>query len=174
MQKYKSFFGFILFFLMLNCIDVYADTIRTTGDILQIALPAIGLTTAVLTNDSSLIKESISGMAVNAAITQSLKYSINRTRPDGGDLSFPSGHTSSAFHGAAFVDMNYGSKVGLTAYTLATIVAYSRVRANRHYISDVVAGAIVGIYSAKFAKENMSLSSYKDEDVTWIKFSVIY
>jgi hypothetical protein len=171
MKRYKSVLGFMLFIVMLCCIDSRADTIRSTGDFLQLALPTAGLSYSILSNDSEAIEESLKGIVINTAITQSLKYSINRTRPDGEDLSFPSGHTSAAFHGAAFIDMNYGSKYGFPAYALAAFVGYSRVRANRHYISDVIAGAAVGILSAKLAKEKISFSSNKEEEVYWIRFN---
>lgn len=170
-MKTNKFFGCCLLWVMMCCcMDSYADTLRNTGDVLQLALPAAGFTYTLLIDDPNLTKQSIQGMVINTVITQGLKYSINRTRPDGGDLSFPSGHTSAAFHGAAFIDMNFGSRSGATAYALAALVAYSRVRANRHYISDVVAGAAVGILSAKLAKEQIALSTNKKNDVYWLRF----
>lgn len=85
-------------------------------------------------------------LAVNAVWTGALKYSLHRQRPDGGDYySLPSGHTSSAFSLATVANAHYGWKVGVPAYLLASGIGLSRIEANRHYLSDVVAGAALGI-----------------------------
>lgn len=69
-------------------------------------------------------------------------------RPDhSNDNSFPSGHTSTAFQGASFIHLRYGFLKGLPAYGVATFVGYSRVHADKHYVSDVVAGAALGTLS---------------------------
>ncbi len=83
---------------------------------------------------------------VTSAYTGLLKYGVRRERPDGSDtLSFPSGHTSTAFSLAAVADRHYGWKVGLPAYVLASGIGLSRVQSNRHHLSDVLAGATLGI-----------------------------
>jgi membrane-associated phospholipid phosphatase len=85
-------------------------------------------------------------MVVNGAYSGLLKYSVQRERPDGSDrLSFPSGHTSTAFSLAAVADHHYGWKVGLPAYVLASGIGLSRIESNRHHLSDVLAGATLGI-----------------------------
>ncbi|MDB5234082.1 MAG: hypothetical protein JWR44_1075 [Hymenobacter sp.] len=76
-------------------------------------------------------------------------------RPDGSDrLSFPSGHTAQAFLAASIVHTEFRDKsqwYGIGAYTLATSVAAFRMINNKHWQSDVVAGAGVGILSAHLA-----------------------
>lgn len=47
--------------------------------------------------------------------------------------------------GAAFLQMRYGWALGGPAYAVASFVACSRVESKRHYTSDVVAGAAIGI-----------------------------
>jgi len=85
-------------------------------------------------------------MIVNGAYSGLLKYSVKRERPDGSDsLSFPSGHTSTAFSLAAVVDHHYGWRVGLPAYVLASGIGLSRIESNRHHLSDVLAGATLGL-----------------------------
>ena len=85
-------------------------------------------------------------MIVNGAYSGLLKYSVKRERPDGSDsLSFPSGHTSTAFSLAAVADHHYGWKVGLPAYVLASGIGLSRIESNRHHLSDVLAGATLGL-----------------------------
>ena len=85
-------------------------------------------------------------MIVNGAYTGILKYSVQRTRPDTSDnLSFPSGHSSTAFSLAAVADHHYGWKIGVPAYVLASGIGLSRIEKDKHYLSDVLAGATIGI-----------------------------
>ena len=85
-------------------------------------------------------------MIVNGAYTSILKYSVQRTRPDASNnLSFPSGHTSTAFSLAAVANHHYGWKVGVPAYVLASGIGLSRIEKDKHYLSDVLAGATIGL-----------------------------
>ncbi len=85
-------------------------------------------------------------MIVNGAYTSILKYSVQRGRPDGSNsLSFPSGHTSSAFSLATVANRHYGWRVGVPAYLLASGIGFSRIEKDKHYLSDVLAGATLGI-----------------------------
>jgi len=81
--------------------------------------------------------------------TQVIKFSANRTRPDGTSLSFPSGHTSASFATATVLQSHFGWKAGIPAYAMASWVAASRVQRDRHYVSDVIAGATIGILAGK-------------------------
>lgn len=84
-----------------------------------------------------------------AAVTQAMKHLISSPRPNGADdHSFPSGHTATAFAGAELVRIEYGPGWGAAAYTLATGVAFLRIYNDWHYLSDVIAGAGVGILCA--------------------------
>lgn len=80
-----------------------------------------------------------------AITTGVLKYAVDETRPNGGSHSFPSGHASAAFTGAEFIRKEYGWQWGAPAYLAAGFVAWSRVKADKHYTHDVVAGAAIGI-----------------------------
>lgn len=84
--------------------------------------------------------------AINGFLTVSLKGAINRTRPDGAPYSYPSGHASSAFTTAAVIQSHFGTKWGVPAFAAATYVGLSRLQENKHYMSDVIAGAILGSY----------------------------
>jgi membrane-associated phospholipid phosphatase len=82
---------------------------------------------------------------VNWAYTSVVKVAVGRERPNGEDTkSFPSGHASNAFALAAVVERHYGWKGGVPAYALASAVAVSRLQRNKHYLSDVMAGATLG------------------------------
>ena len=79
--------------------------------------------------------------------TYSLKYAVAEQRPNGGQHSFPSGHTASAFMGAEFIRKEYGWLWGAPAYAAAGYVGWSRVASHNHWPRDVYAGAAVGILS---------------------------
>lgn len=84
-------------------------------------------------------------LVVNGAYTGLLKKTVSRTRPDGSDtLSFPSGHTSTAFSLAGIATHHYGWKVGVPAYALASCIGLTRIEQDRHHLSDVLAGATLG------------------------------
>ena len=83
---------------------------------------------------------------LSQAYVQTLKYTVQRERPDkSNDVSFPSGHSASAFATATVLQRHYGWKVGVPATAVAAYVATSRVHDNKHYLSDVVFGAAMGI-----------------------------
>jgi membrane-associated phospholipid phosphatase len=86
---------------------------------------------------------------VSQATAQAIKFSVNRTRPDGTSLSFPSGHSASMFATATVLQSEFGWKVGAPAYAVASWVAASRIEAHRHFLSDVIAGATVGILAGR-------------------------
>jgi hypothetical protein len=83
---------------------------------------------------------------LSQAYTQAIKFTVQRERPDGSNhVSFPSGHSASAFATATVLQRHYGWKVGVPATVVAAYVATARVHDNKHYLSDVVFGAAMGI-----------------------------
>lgn len=88
-------------------------------------------------------------------IVYSTKKITNRLRPDEKHKnSFPSGHSAQAFASAEFLRMEYknvSAWYGIAGYTTAVATAYLRMYNNKHWFSDVVAGAGVGIISTKLA-----------------------
>ena len=125
-----------------------ASDIEVAGDVLQILIPSIAYGTTLYLNDDEGEMQMYQSFFTTFGITQALKYGVNRERPNGGDHSFPSGHTSAAFQGAAFIHARYGWKYAIPAYIGASFVGYSRVYANKHFPSDVWAGAIIGTLSS--------------------------
>lgn len=74
-----------------------------------------------------------------------LKNLVYERRPNGADnLSFPSGHTTTAFAFASVVAAEHEWYWGVASYSLATYVGLSRINDNAHYLHDVVAGAAIG------------------------------
>lgn len=82
-----------------------------------------------------------------------LKYSTNTLRPDGSDYhSFPSGHTATDFMTATLLTKEYGDVspwIGIGAYTVAAGTGCMRLANNKHWLSDVMVGAGIGILSAE-------------------------
>ena len=129
------------------------------------ALGSVGY--GIISKDKALRRrgyELVMSMGVSAVITQSLKYTIDRTRPADkypGQVfveepvhgrSFPSGHTTIAFAAATTVMLQYKKwYIVVPAYLWAGAAGYSRIYAGEHYPSDVLAGAAVGIGSAYLA-----------------------
>jgi len=91
----------------------------------------------------------IIAQACNLAVTYSLKYLTHVERPDGADyLSFPSGHTSFAFTNATVLYHEFRDNniyLALSGYLFASATGMLRITNNKHWLSDVLVGAGVGI-----------------------------
>lgn len=91
---------------------------------------------------------SLSAVAVTVG-----KETSNVRRPDGSNTkSFPSQHTTTAFVAATFLHKEYGERsflYSLTGYSMATLTGVFRQLNNRHWLSDVLVGAGVGIGSVE-------------------------
>ena len=128
------------------------DILQYTPTILNVGLSASGLKTKNTRADRFGIFVLGTGMYVIA--TQGLKYAINETRPNGTEHSFPSGHAATAFFGATILAKEYGENypwIAVGGYTLAGTTAFLRLANNKHWASDVLMGAGIGIASAEIA-----------------------
>lgn len=104
---------------------------------------------------NSLVDQSgiylLSNIILNGT-TQSIKRITAVTRPDGTPNAFPSGHSAEAFASAEFLRQEYGDQsvwYTVSGYTAAAAVAVLRMYNNRHWLSDVVAGAGLGVLSTR-------------------------
>jgi membrane-associated phospholipid phosphatase len=92
----------------------------------------------------------IRSLLIAEAITQTLKYSTRRLRPDGSSYtSFPSGHAADTFAFATALERHLNWRFAVPAYAFASYVAISRLPANRHWLSDAVFGSAVGIIAGR-------------------------
>lgn len=95
----------------------------------------------------------LKSQVVMMAMVYVLKNTTHQLRPDGsGYTSFPSGHTAQAFMGATILTEEYKDRykwMPYAAYGAASLVGVMRMMNNRHYISDVLVGAGLGILSTK-------------------------
>lgn len=87
------------------------------------------------------------------SVVYSLKQTTHVMRPDGSNNhSFPSGHTATAFMTATMLTKEYGHKspwIGIGAYSAATTTGLMRMANNKHWLSDVLTGAGIGILSTE-------------------------
>lgn len=103
---------------------------------------------SLLADDSSALDRS--NMMARATlyaqgITTALKQIVREPRPDGSErVSFPSGHSTGAFAFASVIGAEHEWYWGTLAYSYASLVAYSRMNDNRHFLHDVIAGATIG------------------------------
>jgi hypothetical protein len=99
-------------------------------------------------------------LLVTTAVVGAIKFAVDRPRPDDSRYSFPSGHTATAFAAAPVLHHHFGWQVGMTAYGLAAFTALGRMEENRHFLSDVVAGATIGMLTSRLLlrdRQNLSV-----------------
>jgi len=107
---------------------------------------ALGLKTA--SNFKKQVKDIALITAANYVVVKTLKVATNETRPNGSKNSFPSGHTSNAFALAGILRHELkGSHpvLSYSGYLFATTTGAFRVLNNKHWVSDVLVGAGVGM-----------------------------
>ncbi|MBK9290707.1 MAG: phosphatase PAP2 family protein [Bacteroidetes bacterium] len=143
--------------------DTLFIVITHTAGPFTFGIPVIMLIVALLRYDRLLRLASwyvMISVAVAVAITNLLKYTINRPRPfetytfiekltSGGSPSFPSGHTSDAFVLAMALSLAFRKWwVTMLSFIWAFAMGYTRMGLGVHYPADVLTGAVVGVASA--------------------------
>jgi hypothetical protein len=96
------------------------------------------------------------GYGIMALLVNTIKYTAKEMRPDGSTAnSWPSGHTATSFVGATILHKEYGLTrspwFSVAGYGIATATGVMRVLNNRHWVSDVLSGAGIGILSGELA-----------------------
>jgi len=102
------------------------------------------------------------GLLLTYTTVSLIKIGVNRTRPNGEDYSFPSGHTAAAFTTAGVLTRHYGGWVGGTAIGFGVLTAMGRMEDMKHYASDVVAGATIGWIMGRTVARDRG-----DSDTAW-------
>lgn len=104
-----------------------------------------------------MITSSGVSVVLMTSVTNATKYTVRRERPIGGAPfnSYPSGHTATAFMCAQMLHKEYGETlspwISAGGYGIAATTGILRVMANRHWCSDVLGGAAIGIFSTEAA-----------------------
>lgn len=132
------------------------------GDVMQI-LPLAMMAYSYAIDDMQGVKEQALGAGVTLLSTHAIKqgfvilsrsnqsYARISQRPNNGSFDgFPSGHTSWAFSAVGFSLKAYGWKFALPTGIIATSVGLSRIHAQRHTTTQVIAGAILGFCTSYF------------------------
>lgn len=116
-------------------------------------LNAVGIKGKHNFNDRTIIYAT--SQLISAAFVVPLKHIVKEERPDGSNnLSFPSGHTTTAFSSAQFMFREYKDTnfwLSISGYSFAVFTGVYRTINNKHWVSDVVAGAGFGILSTELA-----------------------
>lgn len=89
-------------------------------------------------------------VGIMTVVVRGVKYVVDRERPNGGNHSFPSGHTATSFMTATMLHKEYGWRspwFSIGGYTVAALTGVSRIMNNAHWMSDVATGAAIGIGS---------------------------
>lgn len=127
----------------------YDDYLQYSPAALTVGLKACGYESR--SSWSRMLVSDAFSIAIMTATVNGLKYSVSRPRPDGSrNNSFPSGHTATAFTTATFLHKEYGWRspwFSIGGYTAAAITGFSRILNNKHWMTDVMAGAAIGIGS---------------------------
>ncbi len=143
-----------------NEINEHIDTKFTIDDISQYApfasvyaLNAFGAKGKHNFKDRTIILGT--AYLIMGATVNTIKKTSNVQRPDGSsNNSFPSGHTATAFMGAEFLYQEYkhvSPWYGIAGYAVATGTGFFRMYNDRHWLTDVAAGAGIGMLSTKIA-----------------------
>ncbi len=135
--------------LLLLATPSYADSQKdwdTASNIGAFSLAAISIGIPVVENDKNGAFQAAGSITAAQLVSQGLKYSFPEVRPDGSDRkSFPSAHTATAFAAAASIYERQGPKLGVPAFIVAGLVGVARVKADKHFWYDAVAGAGIGL-----------------------------
>lgn len=144
-------------------------------------VPAAGLYIAKFSGVRSennlwdMSKNFVTANLISNGTVWGLKKIIDKKRPDGTEESFPSGHTNFAFTNAAIMYHEYINSNQFAAYSgyvFATATGVLRLMNNRHYISDVLAGAGIGILTTDLVYRFQPLNNWhpfgigEDKDIS--------
>lgn len=129
----------------------YDDYLQFAPAVAMVAMKTLGVESR--SSWERMITSSGFSVGVMLSTVYAVKYGLGRLRPDGSTYnSFPSGHTAMAFTSATLLHKEYGYLspwVSIAGYSAATITGISRALNNRHWLSDIVVGAGVGILSTE-------------------------
>lgn len=138
--------------------DYMPEFQRHADDYLQFSPAAVmlALKAAGVESRSSwgrMVTSDVFSAAIMGAVVNTMKHTASVTRPDGSNNhSFPSGHTATAFMTATMLNKEYGHYspwVGFGAYSVAAGTGLMRMANNKHWLSDVLTGAGIGILSTE-------------------------
>lgn len=154
-------------------IDDYLQYLPTAA---SLVMPYLGTNPRLGELDRWIVR--VNGYGLMIGLTWGTKKLVNEWRPDGSDEdSFFSGHCAKSFLAAEMIRIDYGPWYGLAAYSVACGVGVLRMYNNKHWANDVIAGAGIGILSARVAywllpieKRILGLDKKKDTSVVAVPY----
>ena len=127
---------------------------------------------------------SLESFVISGIFTSFIKFTGHRHRPNTGDpsntwdgpnfslknLSFPSGHSCSAFAIASVIASEYGDKilVSVLSYSIATLTALSRVNDNAHWASDAFFGSVIGYFTGRAIVHLNDINNKEDKNFSFL------
>ena len=133
----------------LLALPVAANEWGLASDVGAYGLVATSMAVPTFEEDGSGVGQAALSVGVASAVGLLGKVLIDAERPDGSSMdSFPSNHTANAFAAATTLVIRQDSAWAYPALAVAAIVGVGRVRADRHHVRDVLAGAVLGSLSA--------------------------
>ena len=131
-----------------------SDPDRQAADTAQWLMPVAALATTYWRDDREGRWQFFESLGTTVVATEALKKAFNSTswgrRPNGGENSFPSGHTSSTCGAGFFLQRRYGWALGAPALGVAAFTGYTRVDERAHHWRDVIAGCALAWGSARY------------------------
>lgn len=128
------------------------DYIQYSPAAVMLALKAVGVESR--SSWKKMLTADAFSIGLITAVTRAIKPVAKEERPDGSNHhSFPSGHTATAFMCATMLQKEYGHLspwIGFSAYSVATATGVMRMMNNKHWMSDILAGAGMGIMGTEF------------------------
>jgi membrane-associated phospholipid phosphatase len=100
-----------------------------------------------------VLQAAISELLLNAALLP-LKHIAKRKRPGGGKNSFPSGHTATCLVGSELLRQEFKESnivLANSGYCISAVTAILRLYHKKHWFSDVITGAVLGLASVRLA-----------------------
>tara|TARA_Y100001954_G_scaffold221011_1_gene256698 strand:+ start:1216 stop:1737 length:522 start_codon:yes stop_codon:yes gene_type:complete len=144
------------------------------GDYNQFTVPLLSLGFSWYKKDYKSLELLAKSYITTQGITHFTKKIINAKRPNGGNHSFPSGHTASAFTGVNFLYKHYGPTYALPALLIASSVGHSRIKGKYHTLFDVVCGALLSIGIDEFYYRKMELKPIRVGGAPGIQLNLSY
>lgn len=128
---------------LLDVGNIYGSSLNALG-------ASAGIWVLARAADRPLLQATASDLTRSLLLASSmvvpLKRVTHRWRPDHSDQrSFPSGHSANAFAMSTALARRYGRRVGVPGYALAALTPLARIQGRHHYLSDVVAGGVLGV-----------------------------
>ena len=154
----KRTFLFIFFFSLFSFNSKGKTVYTQWGDYNQFTVPLFSFGLSWYHKDYKSMRLLAKSYISTQGITHFSKKLFNTTRPNGGNHSFPSGHTSSAFSGVNFLYKRYGKAFAIPAFIIASSVGHSRMKGKYHHFADVLAGALLSLGIDEFFFKDIEIT----------------